>query len=393
MKKLVILIAALVAVMPAFAQTISGKSNPVRLEISSKPKSAPPVLVWISPDQTSSVITANEVTIKVGVNSTYTLKDVKILINGQPAGESRGFAVSSPEASKFTKFIEQKIALQQGANNIQISAENDKGEITTESRLVNMTVPVALATVNLEQRTDYALIIATNEYDEWDDLVNPTFDAGKIADELEQNYGYKVDRVFDKTKNEVMTKIREYARRNYGPDDQLFIFIAGHGQFDELGKDGYIVSKDSKLKDENYDSYIPFSVLRTTLDNNPAKHIFLTMDVCFGGTFDQAIAKRGQDGDAMYTDIPQAEYISKKLKFKTRLYMTSGGKQYVPDGRAGKHSPFASKFLEALRSYGGTYRVLTSAKIWMSVETAKPEPKFGTFGDNEPGSEFVFQAR
>jgi hypothetical protein len=390
MKKLVILIAALAAVIPACSQTLTGRSNSVRLEISSKPKSAPPVLVWISPDQTSSVITANEVTVKVGVNSTYTLRNVTVMINGQPASD-RGFAVSSPEASKFTKFVEQKLTLTPGANEVKVIAENDKGEITTESRMVNMTMPVAV--VNLEQRTDYALIIATNEYDEWSDLVNPVFDAGKIADELEQNYGYKVERVFDKSKQEVMTKIREYARRNYGPDDQLFIFVAGHGQFDEIGKDGYIVAKDSKTNDETFDSYIPFSVLRTTIDNNPAKHIFLTMDVCFGGTFDQAIAKRGADGDAMYTDIPQAEYISKKLKFKTRLYMTSGGKQYVPDGRPGKHSPFASKFLEALRSYGGAYRVLTSAKIWMSVETAKPEPKFGTFGDNEPGSEFVFQAR
>jgi hypothetical protein len=393
MKKLIVLVAALVAVMPAWSQALTGRSNPVRLEISSKPKAAPPVLVWISPDQINSVVTANEVTVKVGVNSTHTLKNVQVLVNGQP-NESRGFAVSSPEASKFTKFIEQKLTLTAGSNEVKIVAENEKGEITTESRLINMTAPVAaLAAVNLEQRTDYALIIATNDYTEWSDLTNPTFDAGKIADELEQNYGYKVDRVFDKTKGEIMTKIREYARKNYGPDDQLFIFIAGHGQFDELGKDGYIVCKDSKTNDENYETYIPFSVLRTTIDNNPAKHIFLTMDVCFGGTFDQAIAKRGDDRDNMYTDIPQAEYISKKLKFKTRLYMTSGGKQYVPDGRPGKHSPFASKFLEALRSYGGAYRVLTSAKIWMSVETARPEPKFGTFGDNEPGSEFVFQAR
>lgn len=390
MKKLVALLVAVAAVTPAFSQTLTGRSNSVRLEISSKPKSAPPVLVWISPDQTSSVITANEVTIKVGVNSTYTLKNVTVLINGQLNAE-RGFAVSSPEASKFTKFIEQKVNLTAGANEIKISAENDKGEITTESRLVNMTPP--MVAMNLEQRTDYALIIATNDYDEWSDLVNPVFDATAIADELEQNYGYKVERMFNKTKQEIMTKVREYARRNFQTDDQVFIFIAGHGQFDDIGKDGYIVAKDSKTNDENYDTYIPFSVLRTTIDNNPAKHIFLTMDVCFGGTFDQAIAKRGDERDNMYTDIPQAEYISKKLKFKTRLYMTSGGKQYVPDGRPGKHSPFASKFLEALRSYGGAYRVLTSAKIWMSVETAKPEPKFGTFGDNEPGSEFVFQAR
>lgn len=391
MKKLVILLVALAAIMPASAQqTMKGRSNSVKLDISSKPVSSPPVLVWISPDQTSSVITATQLTLKVGVNSVLNLKNVTVLINGQPQAD-RGFAVTSPDASKFTKFVEKQLTLTQGQNEIKIVAENEKGEITTESRLVNVAAPVVIA--NTEQRTDYALIIATNDYDEWSDLTNPVFDATAIAKELEDNYGFKVERVFNKTKQEVLTKIREYAKRNYGTDDQLFIFIAGHGQFDELGKDGYIVCKDSKTNDDTFDSYIPFSVLRTTIDNNPAKHIFLTMDVCFGGTFDQAIAKRGDDRDQMYADIPQAEYISKKLKFKTRLYMTSGGKQYVPDGRPGKHSPFASKFLEALRGYGGAYRVLTASKIWMSVETAKPEPKFGDFGDNEPGSEFVFQAR
>jgi uncharacterized caspase-like protein len=390
MKRLVVIIVTLSALMPAFAQTLKGKSNPVHLEISSKTKSTPPVMVWLSPEQTSSVITGAEVTIKVGINSTITLKNVTVLINGQPQ-QSRGFSVTSPDASKFTRFIEQKVTLSAGPNEIKIIAMNDNGETTAESRMVNMTPPVIVA--NAESRTDYALIIATNDYKDWSDLTNPVNDAKAIATELSENYGFKVETLFDATKTQMVTKIREYAKKNYNTDDQLFIFIAGHGQFDEIGKDGYIVAKDSKLNDDTYDSYVPFSVLRTTIDNNPAKHIFITMDVCFGGTFDQAIAKRGGDGDAMYTDIPQAEYISKKLKFKTRMYMTSGGKQYVPDGRPGKHSPFASKFLEALRGYGGTYRVLTASKIWLSVETAKPEPKFGAFGDNEPGSEFVFQAR
>lgn len=390
MKRLFVIIIAFYALAPSSAQTLTGRSNPVHLEISSKPKSSPPVMVWLSPEQTSSVITGAEVTIKVGVNSTITLKDVTVLINGQ-SQPSRGFGVTSPDASKFTRFVEQKVTLSPGPNEIKVIAVNENGETTTESRQVNMTPAVAV--VNAESRTDYALIIATNDYKDWTDLTNPVNDAKAIAAELEENYGFKVERLFNPTKNEMVTKIREYAKKNYGTDDQLFIFIAGHGQFDEIGKDGYIVAKDSKLNDDTYDTYVPFSVLRTTIDNNPAKHVFITMDVCFGGTFDQAIAKRGDDRDQMYTDIPQNEYISKKLKFKTRMYMTSGGKQYVPDGRPGKHSPFASKFLEALRGYGGAYRVLTASKIWLSVETAKPEPKFGTFGDNEPGSEFVFQAR
>lgn len=390
MKKLVLVFALLVACAPAFTQTLTGRSNSVKLEISSKPKSSPPVLIWMSPDQTISAVNTPEITVKVGINSVYNLKEVSVLINGQPQAD-RGFAVNSPDASKFAKFIEKKVTLTAGPNEIKIVAQNEKGESTTESRQVNMTPPAIIA--NAEKRTDYALIIATNDYNDWSDLTNPVNDAKAIATELEDNYGFKVERLFNASKSEIITKVREYARKNYGTDDQLFIFIAGHGQFDEIGKDGYIVAKDSKMNDETFETYVPFSVLRTTIDNNPSKHIFLTMDVCFGGTFDQAIAKRGDDRDQMYSDIPQNEYISKKLKFKTRMYMTSGGKQYVPDGRPGKHSPFASKFLEALRGYGGAYRVLTASKIWMVVETAKPEPKFGAFGDNEPGSEFVFQAR
>jgi len=65
----------------------------------------------------------------------------------------------------------------------------------------------------------------------------------------------------------------------------------------------------------------------------------------------------------------------------------------VADGRPNQHSPFAKLFMEALRSYGGPNRVLTIQEIWSYVEIAKNKPTTGEFGSNEPGSEFVFQAR
>src|ERR1044071_4083122 len=206
MKRLVVIIVALSTLMPAFAQTLKGKSNPVHLEISSRIKSTPPVMVWLSPEQTSSVITGAEVTIKVGINSTINLKNVTVLINGQPQ-QSRGFSVTSPDASKFTRFIEQKVTLSAGPNEIKIIAMNDNGETTTESRMVNMTPPVAI--VNAESRTDYALIIATNDYKDWGDLTNPVNDAKAIATELSENYGFKVETLFDATKTQIVTKIRE----------------------------------------------------------------------------------------------------------------------------------------------------------------------------------------
>jgi len=116
------------------------------------------------------------------------------------------------------------------------------------------------------------------------------------------------------------------------------------------------------------------------------------MDVCFGGTFDQKIAQRGQIQNE-YKEITRTEFIQRKLKNKTRLYLTSGGKEYVSDGRPGQHSPFARKFLEALRNYGGNDSILTQSEINNYVDKLTPEPRYGEFGNNEPGSDFIFVAK
>ncbi len=114
------------------------------------------------------------------------------------------------------------------------------------------------------------------------------------------------------------------------------------------------------------------------------------MDVCFGGTFDAALAgSRGQD-DEVYREQSQAEFLTRKLTYKTRKYLTSGGKTYVSDGIPGKHSPFAKSFLEALASQGGKDGILTLQEIFSFVEKLKNPPRMGEFGDNQPGSDFLF---
>lgn len=111
------------------------------------------------------------------------------------------------------------------------------------------------------------------------------------------------------------------------------------------------------------------------------------MDACFSGTFDPIIAQRG---DESTTQTNRDEFINRKLKYKTRLYITSGGKEYVPDGSQNSHSPFARSFLTAIRSFGGSDNILTFNEIITYIEKTKPEPRYGEFGNNEPGSDFLF---
>jgi len=177
-------------------------------------------------------------------------------------------------------------------------------------------------------------------------------------------------------------------------EDRVLIFFAGHGVYDEIFREGYVISTDSRADDISKTSYLSHSNLRTMVNNIECKHILLVMDVCFGGTIDPHLAASSHRGAMeMYADIPREEFISRKLRYKSRLYLTSGGKEYVPDGRRGFHSPFARRFIEALRLYGGDDGILTTSEILQYVEKVNPQPRFGEFGDNEPGSDFILISR
>ncbi len=235
----------------------------------------------------------------------------------------------------------------------------------------------------------YALMFATNVYDYYSDLVNPVLDAQTIAAELSETYGVIPEVVINPTLSEIAAKIREFATKPYQPRDNLMVFFAGHGVYDEVFKEGYVISRDSRMDDVGKTSYLSHSNLRTMINNIGCPHIFLVMDVCFGGTFDPHLATLHRGAGSAYSDISTADFVERKLKYKTRLYLTSGGKEYVPDGRPGFHSPFARRFIESLRIYGGDDGVLTTSEILQFVEKVNPQPRFGEFGDNEPGSDFI----
>ncbi len=239
---------------------------------------------------------------------------------------------------------------------------------------------------------NHALLFATDQYDAFPELINPVYDATTISDELKDSYGFDTELVLNPTLNETISKIREYAEREYSQKDNLLILFAGHGIFDDVFKEGYIISKDSRADDLAKTSYLSHSNLRTMVNNIPCPHIFLIMDVCFGGTFDPLLASGHRGGD-MYAGVTNQEFIDRKMQYKTRLYLTSGGKEYVPDGRPGQHSPFTRKLLEALRNYGGQDKILTISEIMPFIEKVDPQPRFGEFGDNEPGSDFIMVSK
>ena len=269
--------------------------------------------------------------------------------------------------------------------------ENTNGGMVSSSRSV-LTGKDAVADAVDINRKDYALIIATDNYDNWSDLVNPINDARTIEGILKEKYGFQTEFVENPTLEEISNVIYEYNTKKFNPQDQLFVFVAGHGFFDETLGEGYLVASNSLLNDKGKSSYLPHVLLRERLNNIKCDHIFLAMDVCFGGTFDPVLARTRAD-DAM-DESADRQYLVKKLTKRTRKYLTSGSKEYVSDGVRGKHSPFAEKFILCLKETGGgTGRILSLLELRTYFLKLPTEPRFGSFGDDDPASDFVFVAK
>ncbi len=359
----------------------------VKRPMTSVEKEAKPKVVWFNPSHELTTIYTKTYHVEAGIKSMYDLRGARLIVNDNVQGKVIG-GKNNPHNNAthdFREVVAEELVLEPGINEVELMVEDVEGHRTISKRIIKVD-----SKTETTDRKDYALIFATNEYDNWSNLTNPIFDAKTISKDLTERYGFEVELVQNANKGEMMSKLKEYARKAYNPHDQLLIFFAGHGQYDEDFGEGYVVCKNSLRDDDGNTSYIPHSILRTIINNISCEHTFLMMDVCFGGTFDQKLGKHRGGQNDIYKDVSQQQYIARKLQFKTRKFITSGGKEYVPDGIPGNHSPFMRKVLEALRNGGGSDGVLTFTELLNYVEHAQPNPHFGEFGDNEPGSDFLF---
>ena len=392
MKKIIVIILVclwiFLGITFLFGQEMHAKSNDIYLKLNQpRSRTSVPVITWLSPSLDYTHSTEMQITIEAELQSDVPLQDVQLIIGDNTSGALRGSKKLEIPFNTLTYKLSKTISLPETSNFVEIVAENRNGAKTSSTRFV-LVGDEAIDAVAID-RKDYALLFATDQYDSWTDLVNPIYDANIIAAELAERFNFKIQVVKNADQEEIIEKIREYSLLKFKPQDQLFIFFAGHGHFDEVLGEGYVVAKNSVDNDKSNTTYISHSNLRTYINNIPCSHILLAMDVCFGGTFDPKIARKR--GEINSEHFPNSQFLARKLSKKTRLYITAGGKEYVSDGIVGKHSPFATRFIEALNSNGGEDRILTISELTSFLEKIEQnEPRLGDFGDNEKGSDFVF---
>jgi uncharacterized caspase-like protein len=239
-------------------------------------------------------------------------------------------------------------------------------------------------------KKDRAIIIATNEYEHWSKLRTPLNDAREMEKLLASKYNFDTRLLINISKDSLMKEMRALTHDSVTEHQQLFLFFAGHGHYNPEMLDGFLVMKESKPleEDPNMLSYFQFSYLSTFANNLKYNHVFVMLDVCFGGRFGGNNKEVVLKPQAIPSDITPVQYRERKKDAKGRLYLASGIKE-VDDvsGRNSKHSPFADKVLEKLTA---SSTALTPQDLYLQCEKNSTAPVFRKLPDHEDNSEFFF---
>lgn len=279
-----------------------------------------------------------------------------------------------------------KVELEEGENIILVEARNCAGW-TRKKLTFNLISPDAVAIDETdtgplkEEGKNFAVIIGVSKYMDpaMPDLFYPIYDARKVADAISSKYTFDRKNVLllENPKKGRITGALDSLEALISPKDNLLIFYAGHGNWDEKKSIGYWLPSDAAAK--SFSNWLMNSIITTFVSESKARHTLVIADACFGGSIFRTRA------------LPPEEVksISEMYLKTSKKAMTSGDLMEVPD-----ESVFVKTFLEQLTA--NTENYLPAEKLFFNIKPSVVKqadliPQFGTIKNaGDQGGDFIF---
>ena len=248
-------------------------------------------------------------------------------------------------------------------------------------KLGGTSTPVTqLSIPKLDYGDYYALVIGNNRYDHLSDLRTAVNDARSVADLLELDYGFKVTKLENADRDQIINSMSEL-RSKVSKEDNLLIYYAGHGYLDEAADEGFWLPVDSSPDDPS--NWITTDRIVGQIRAMEAKHVMIVADSCFSGTITRGIK----------IEQRTPEWLERIVKKKARTALTSGGLEPVMDSGGGGNSVFANSFLSILRDNDG---VLDASQLFSQLRpkvmvNSDQTPEYGNIHRaGHDGGDFLF---
>jgi Caspase domain/Sel1 repeat len=194
----------------------------------------------------------------------------------------------------------------------------------------------------------HALVIGNNDYQQLPRLKTAVNDATEVASVLEREYGFRVRRLTNATRYDILSALNEL-REQLTEKDNLLIYYAGHGELDERNQRGHWLPVDAEPNSSaNWISNIAVTDILNAMN---VQQLVVVADSCYAGTLTRSSLGRLPTG---LSDAERLKLMQTMAQKRSRMAMTSGGKEPVidSDGRS-QHSAFEQIFVTLLRANVG----------------------------------------
>lgn len=279
-----------------------------------------------------------QVDVVVRVAAASGVKSVRV--NGQPRTPDAQGLLSIP------------VTVGEAPSTVVVQAEDAVGaQAQAELKLVQRSAPAAVPApppvvaekpAPLPGGKRHALVIANQDYRHWVKLDTPRADAQAVAGVLQQRFGFEVTVVQDATRQQLLAALGRL-RQRVGPNDQVVVYYAGHGQMDNVTARGYWIPVDGDEKD--LAQWVSVIDVTDQLSAMSARHVLVIADSCYSGTLTRSLIPAVDQALTLEQRLAPLQQLSRQ---RARVAMTSGGLEPVVDGGSVNHSLFARSLLDVL---------------------------------------------
>jgi hypothetical protein len=273
------------------------------------------------------------------------------------------------------------IFLRAGRNEVSLKSMDEHNNMREETVVIQYEPPVVtLADKINREATYYGLLIGIEDYEdpELEDLENPIRDAEALHESLVNHYTFDEENVKilrNPGRTDIIREL-DQLRSKVTPSDNLLIFYAGHGYYDEAAEVGYWLPADATK--ETTADWFPNSTLVNHLKAIHSKHTLLITDACFAGSIFKSRA------------VSMQEVVYERIyEIPSRKAMTSGTLTEVPD-----ESAFIKYLIRNLNDNTETY--LSSEELFSNMKRAVISnsnvlPRYGDIQNvGNQGGDFIF---
>lgn len=187
-----------------------------------------------------------------------------------------------------------------------------------------------------------ALVVANQAYQHWPRLDTPVADAQSVSEALRKRFGFDVTLLQNTTRQQLLAALNRL-RMQAGPEDQVLVYYAGHGQMDQVTARGYWIPVDGDDKD--IAQWVSVIDVTDQLAAMQARHVMVIADSCYSGTLTRSLIPQV---DQALSAAQRQGPLSHLARQRVRVAMTSGGLEPVVDGGSVDHSLFARSLLDML---------------------------------------------